>query len=143
MCEPRLWNSFIRRFEASSDVPQRLDRALNIRERLPHTGVQQKSTQNSDQESFEDSLALAEEGFSGLNLCLWIFQEASTPSTSFLHVSSLHKFLTVVSTQSTCVSTLPVVSTQSVGVSTQSACGVDTVHLCVDTSSLSQKPVLK
>ncbi|MQM15818.1 hypothetical protein Taro_048770, partial [Colocasia esculenta] len=28
-------------------------------------------------------------------------------------------------------------------VSTQSAYGVDTVHLCVDNSSLSQKPVLK
>ncbi|MQM02172.1 hypothetical protein Taro_034938 [Colocasia esculenta] len=38
---------------------------------------------------------------------------------------------------------LPVVSTQSACVSTQSASGVDTVHMCVDTSSLSQKPVLQ
>ncbi|MQL69961.1 hypothetical protein Taro_002266 [Colocasia esculenta] len=52
---------------ASSGVLQRLERALNIRERLPHTGVQGRSTQNPDRESFEDSLAQAEEGFSDLN----------------------------------------------------------------------------
>ncbi|MQM19177.1 hypothetical protein Taro_052177 [Colocasia esculenta] len=73
MCEPRLWNSLIQRFEASSDVLQQRERALNIRERLPYTGERRRSTQNSDRGSFDDSLALAEEGFSGLNRCLiWL-----------------------------------------------------------------------
>ncbi|MQL96121.1 hypothetical protein Taro_028795 [Colocasia esculenta] len=83
MCEYRLWNPLIRRFEASSDVLQQLERAPNMRERHPHTGVQRRSTQNSDRGSFEDSLAQAEEGFSSLNCCLWIFQEASAEISTF------------------------------------------------------------
>ncbi|MQL83546.1 hypothetical protein Taro_016043 [Colocasia esculenta] len=35
-----------------------------MRERLPHTRVQRRSTGNPDKESFEGSLAHAEEGFS-------------------------------------------------------------------------------
>ncbi|MQL75917.1 hypothetical protein Taro_008296 [Colocasia esculenta] len=54
----------------------------------------------------------------------------SEERSNYESIYSLHKFVTVVSTQSACVST-------------QFACGVDIVHLCVDTSSLSQKHVLK
>ncbi|MQM10786.1 hypothetical protein Taro_043685 [Colocasia esculenta] len=35
-----------------------------MRERLPHPGVQRRSTGNPDKESFEGSSAQAEEGFS-------------------------------------------------------------------------------
>ncbi|MQL68506.1 hypothetical protein Taro_000780 [Colocasia esculenta] len=52
---------------ASSSILQRLEKSLNIGEDFYDTYLPSASTQNSDRGSFEDSLALVEEGFSGLN----------------------------------------------------------------------------
>ncbi|MQM08275.1 hypothetical protein Taro_041133 [Colocasia esculenta] len=58
---------------ASSGVLQRLEESLNIGEDFYDTYLRSASTQNSNRGNFEDSLALAEEGFSGLNLSVILY----------------------------------------------------------------------